>query len=218
MANPFRRDADMANLIDGLKAAGLQNRPDVRPISPADKTAPTHHQSNTFKQTNGLWQISYAGASVLLPEVKGFHDLARLMATPGTEVHCTQLMDSPDTMSEDAPVMDARALKSYEAHIRDLREAIGEAKAMNDLVRCEKLNAELDQLTEHISKALGMGRRTRKLNAAAERARSAVTWRIRNAIKKIEAAHPDLALHLTNSIRTGTFCCYEPETDQAWHL
>ena len=44
-----------------------------------------------------------------------------------------------------------------------------------------------------------------------ERARSAVTWRIRNAIKKIGQAHPRLGRHLENAVRTGTFCVYQPE-------
>ena len=45
---------------------------------------------------------------------------------------------------------------------------------------------------------------------AAERARSTVTWRIRNAIKKLEPAHPALARHLGHSIKTGVFCSYTP--------
>jgi hypothetical protein len=46
----------------------------------------------------------------------------------------------------------------------------------------------------------------------AERARSAVTWRIRSAIKKIAPAHPRLGRHIENTVRTGTFCVYVPET------
>jgi hypothetical protein len=89
---------------------------------------------------------------------------------------------------------------------------------MNDLGRSEKLTVELEQLTDHITKAMGLGNRTRRLKAPAERARAAVTWRIRSAIKKIGAIHPALGQHLTNSIRTGTFCCYNPEKNLMWQL
>jgi len=53
---------------------------------------------------------------------------------------------------------------------------------------------------------------------AAEKARMAVTWRIRHAIRKIEAAHPELGRHLANSLRTGTFCTDRPERPVAWQL
>ena len=89
---------------------------------------------------------------------------------------------------------------------------------MNDLGRRESLEAELDQLTAHLAKALGLGGQTRSVNTPVDRSRSAVTWRIRSAIRKIEAVHPALGSHLTHSIRTGTFCCYAPEKEQIWHL
>jgi pimeloyl-ACP methyl ester carboxylesterase len=60
--------------------------------------------------------------------------------------------------------------------------------------------------------------RSRHLGSGAERARSAVTWRIRNAIRKIASAHPRLGRHLDNAVRTGTFCVYEPEAPVDWVL
>ena len=44
----------------------------------------------------------------------------------------------------------------------------------------------------------------------AERARKAVTARIRDAIRRIGAAHPDLGAHLDRTVRTGTTCRYDP--------
>lgn len=219
MANPFKSEKDMANLVDGLVLAGLDYRRRDRgagkhkppPASPLS-------EPNTFKNENGLWHMTYEDRSVQMQEVKGFHDLVRLLAAPGEEAHCLEMMGSPDSMSEDTPVMDKKARDAYEERIRDLREEIREAGEMNDLGRTERLTAELDQLTDHITSSLGMGRRSRRLNTDTERARAAVTWRIRSAIKKIGAAHPPLGHHLSNSIRTGTFCCYHPEKDQAWHL
>ena len=48
----------------------------------------------------------------------------------------------------------------------------------------------------------------------AERARTAVTARIKDSIRRIGGAHPELGRHLARSVRTGTFCVYEP--DQHW--
>jgi hypothetical protein len=49
-----------------------------------------------------------------------------------------------------------------------------------------------------------------------ERARRAVGTRIRLGIERIEAAHPSLGRHLRHSVRTGTFCAYEPEMRTTW--
>jgi hypothetical protein len=43
-----------------------------------------------------------------------------------------------------------------------------------------------------------------------------VTWRIRSAIKKISESHPELGRHFDASIRTGSFCAYDPEIRVIW--
>jgi hypothetical protein len=57
---------------------------------------------------------------------------------------------------------------------------------------------------------VGLGGRARRAGSAAERARSAVQRRIKNALGRIEAHAPDLAAHLTRTIKTGNFCAYRP--------
>jgi hypothetical protein len=53
---------------------------------------------------------------------------------------------------------------------------------------------------------------------ALERARVAVTMRIRSAIARIEKEHHALGRHLSHSIETGRFCSYEPESPFNWTL
>jgi TolB-like protein len=219
-ANPFKYEADTRHLIQGVMAAGLGD-PDDTSQSIDEKRVPeniTGAMSNRFVKQDGLWQMSFEGRSVRIPEVKGFIDISRLLAVPDQEIHCAELMGTPDSLSEPDPLLDEKARRAYESRIRDLQEEIRDAEAMNDLGRAEKLNAELDQLAEHLSKSLGLGKRARKLDAASDRARAAVTWRIRNAIRKIESIHPSLANHLNHTIRTGTFCSYTPEKELPWHF
>jgi hypothetical protein len=45
-----------------------------------------------------------------------------------------------------------------------------------------------------------------------------VTARIRDAIRRIGDAHPELGRHLGRSVRTGTFCVYEPDQPVHWSL
>jgi tetratricopeptide (TPR) repeat protein len=218
-ANPFRLKKDFTHIRKGLVLAGLDGGISVQGID----SAPVRGEAGSppeciFKKDNSLWRLAFASATVTLPEVKGFVDLARLLALPGREMHCLEIMGGIGGAGDSEPVLDQKARLAYEQRIRELRSEIEAAEAMNDPARREKSSAELDQLTEHLARALGAGRRNRQLNPTVERARTAVTWRIRSAIKKIEAAHPSLGRHLANSIRTGVFCSYAPEKEIAWTL
>ena len=149
---------------------------------------------------------------------RAFSISSQLLARPGVELHCLELADRPAETGGDAPVLDDRARRELKARVRELQQEIDEADAAYDLGRAERAREELDRIVEHLSGALGLGGRARPLGSAAERARSAVTWRIRNAIRKIASAHARLGRHLENSVRTGTFCVYEPETATDWTL
>jgi hypothetical protein len=95
---------------------------------------------------------------------------------------------------------------------------MAEAERHNDFARSERLGAELDGLIDQLSAAMGLGGRARRLGDPAEKARTAVTWRIRSAIRRIGKAHPALGRHLAMSVRTGAFCVYAPERPVRWAL
>ncbi|MET0206798.1 MAG: ATPase, partial [Thermoleophilaceae bacterium] len=115
-------------------------------------------------------------------------------------------------------LLDERARTEFRRRIEDLREDLELAEAANDPLRVERARAELDAVTAALASAFGLGGRARKAGDPAERARSAVTWRIRSALSKVEAAHPALGAHLRNSVSTGTFCSYRPERPVDWLL
>jgi non-specific serine/threonine protein kinase len=176
-----------------------------------------------------LWELTWEGQTVHLPDLKGLHDLARLLAEPDRDLHCLDLAGaagggSGRAASEDGlgpqgdagEVLDERARAEYKRRIEELREEAELAQAANDTVRAERAREELDTVTEALASAFGLGGRPRKSGDPAERARSAVTWRIRSALSKVEAAHPGLGRHLRNSVTTGTFCSYRPERPVAW--
>lgn len=220
---PFRRIEDSRRMPDVLRTAGLADV-DVadaldtraeRMVKPADIARP---QGSTFRGEDGVWTIDYEGKGARLVEVKGFHDLARLLAAPGVPVHSLELVGAPPETRSRHEVLDEEARRSYQRRIQDLQEDLERAEVDHDLARNEVLRQELDAVLEELSRAAGLRGRSRELGSAAERARSAVTWRIRSAIKKIRAAHPRLGQHLANSIRTGTFCVYAPETAIDWAL
>jgi TolB-like protein/tetratricopeptide (TPR) repeat protein len=213
--NPFRREVEADRLARGLRLAGLADDPDEdRPEAVARPVADA--RAGRFRQEGGDWTLAFDGVSVQLTHQKGFGDLAKLIRQPGTEMHCLELADRPAEPGGDAPVLDDRARREVQARVRELQRQIDEADAAHDLARAGQAREEMEQIVELLSGALGLGGRSRALGSAAERARSAVTWRIRNAIKKIGKAHPRLGRHLEHAVRTGTYCVYEPEAPVAW--
>lgn len=220
---PFRRIEDSRRMPDALCEGGIveidvdhaiQSRA-KQMVRPAEIVAPP---GNEFRRDNGVWSVAYEGTGARLVELKGFHDIARLLAQPDEPIHCVELAGTARATDAPDDVLDPRARREYRQRIEELQQELEQAEANNDPGRSESLHEELDAVVEELSRATGFAGRSRKLGNPAERARSAVTWRIRSAIKKIRAAHPRLGQHLSNSIRTGNFCVYSPETATVWEL
>jgi hypothetical protein len=93
-----------------------------------------------------------------------------------------------------------------------------EAERFNDYARAERARGEMDALAEQLASAIGLGGRNRRIGSEAERARSALTKRIKDSIKRIGAAIPSLGSHLAARVKTGYFCSYHPQPERtvAW--
>lgn len=168
-----------------------------------------------LKRQDDVWEFSYGGTSCKLTKVKGFYDLQTLLSHPRTPIHCAELMGVKIAESGE-PVFDQKAKETYQEKLLDLQKDIEFADTNNDFERLSALQEEYEEIIEHLSKSLGLKSRVREVGDPIEKARSAVTWRIRSAISKVEKAHPTLGKHLSNSIQTGTFCSYEPENEMEW--
>lgn len=169
-----------------------------------------------FVKSGDLWEITYDGVTVHLAATRGMDDLAVLLTHPGRDVHCLDLAGAGALAADTGEVIDTRARREYEARIRDLQADIDEAEADHDIARAERARTELDALVDHLTRALGRSGRSRRQGGTTERARSAVTHRIRSATRRIAAAHPSLGRHLAASISTGTYCRYQPERPVDW--
>jgi hypothetical protein len=199
---------------------------------PAARDGPV---SNVFRQEGEFWTIGFGERVVRLKDAKGLRDLARLLAQPGRETHVLDLARDPESQrcpaeSASAPaqdlrrtadsweIIDAEARQAYKARLAELEAELEEADAAGDVERLARARAERDALLEQLAAAYGLGARVRRRGDAAERARSAVTWRIRDALSRIEAVHPELGRHLRRSVRTGRFCAYDPDQPVTWRL
>ena len=191
---------------------------------PAQRREP--EQAAELSRQGDLWRVSYAGTTVHLPDLRGIRDLAVLLRQPGREVPVVDLATpgtsgtrtNPDGLGAPGDLgerIDARARAAYTARVRELQAELDEADAAGEQERSSRVQEELDFLTRVLTTAYGL-HGPRRTGDPAEKARSAVTARVRAAIGKIRDAHPELGRHLEASVWTGRFCSYRPERPTTW--
>jgi len=163
-------------------------------------------------------ELCFDGRTIGVRRTKGIDDVTRLVEAAGRELHCLDLLGAEVEQRSTGEVIDAPARRRYEDRIRELQGDIDEAEANGDYARSYRHQVELDQLIEHLTAALGHGGTTRRASDSTERARSAVTHRIRGTIRQLSKLHPSLGQHLERSITTGAWCSYRPEQPRTWHV
>ncbi|MDG4802650.1 AAA family ATPase [Micromonospora sp. WMMD980] len=172
-----------------------------------------------------VWRLAWAGVVVHLPDAKGLHDLRLLLSRPGVDVPAVELLDpaagaelvAARRLGAD-PVLDDEAKARYRQHVRRLDDEIDRAALRDDERRLAALDAERAALLDQLRAAAGLAGRTRRLGDQAERARKAVTGRIRDTLRRVEQRHPALAAHLRESVTTGGTCRYLPAEPVPWRL
>ncbi|HWB80349.1 MAG TPA: hypothetical protein VG755_35535, partial [Nannocystaceae bacterium] len=168
----------------------------------------------SLRREGDYWTIAWGAAVVRLKNIRGLALLATLVEHAGQELHVLQLMSpgaDEHAHGDAGPVIDARALQEYRARLLELRDELDDAQAIADLARAEVIATEIDRLTEQLAAAVGLGGRERRVGSAAERARTAVQKRLRDALRRIGDELPELGRHLDQSVRTGSFCGYFPD-------
>jgi hypothetical protein len=192
---------------------------------------------SAFRRQGDYWTITYQQQVARLKATRGLHCLACLLSHPRREFHVgelvAQLIGKPSIpaagghtsvvwqsgrLYDAGPILDPRAKAEYKRRIDDLRRDLEEAEKFNDPDRAARSKNEMNIIAEQLASAVGLGGRDRKSASEAERARSAVTKRIKKSINKIAEAIPALGRHLSARIKTGYFCSYNPHPDRpvAW--
>ncbi|MGH2546166.1 MAG: ATP-binding protein, partial [Actinomycetota bacterium] len=215
-----------------LQARVRALREEIQPWVVADGSTPAQPekvpQPNLFRREGEYWTIAYEEESFRLRDLKGLRYLARLLGEPGREFHVLDLvtMESgaaggPGGRGEPGltvtrptglgPLLDAGAKEAYRRRLRDLEEEIEEAREDGDPARALRLEREREFLIAELARAVGLGGRDRKTAAPAERARVSVTRAIRAALTRIREHNRTLSNHLDRTVRTGTYCSYQPD-------
>jgi hypothetical protein len=177
-----------------------------------------------FRRSGDSWELAYRGRRVSVRDSKGMRDLAVLLARPGREVHALDLVRLTEGTAGErsvphgdlGEVLDDRARDAYRQRLATLDAMIDEADELGHNDAADRARDERAAIVAELAGAYGLGGRPRRTGDPAERARSTVTWRIRDAIARIDKVHPELGSHLRTSVRTGTYCRYEPESKPGW--
>jgi hypothetical protein len=201
--------------------------PPPTPAAPASSAALTRE--------GDVWTFEFEGRSLRVVDSKGVHYLAVLLRNPGVEVHAIDLVGLDEGARPTAgaagvagvadaglevraagdddtgPVLDAEAKRSYKLRLDELRDELEEAESFNDPERASRAREEIEFLGRELAGAVGLGGRDRKTGSNAERARVNVTRALRTLLKRVAEHDQTLGRELEATIRTGTFCAFEPD-------
>src|SRR5260370_23960280 len=171
------------------------------PPSAGDRaTASRSSEIGIFRKEGEFWTVGYGDRAFRFKGTKGFAYLAHLLRYPGTEFHVLDLVggivggggDEPKPrlprgddelqqaginitgLGDAGEMLDEQAKLAYRRRLSELREELEEAKEVGNTERAEKAEAEIDALTNELSRAVGLGGRDRRTGSASERARQTI--------------------------------------------
>ena len=160
---------------------------------------------NVFRRAPAGWELVYGDRRAVVDDVAGLGHIASLLTAAGRPVHVIDLVDG-------------RALGDQVAEEYRLRlDEVAAQLTATDPVAAALARAERDLLATELSLLTASAAASTTVDGA-DRARRLVALRIRTSLERLDDVLPALAHHLRCSVRTGTFCIYEPERPERWRM
>lgn len=226
-------DVLRAELPESERIQSVLDEPPVVAVPPSTPEAQSEPIVGryVFRQEGEYWTVAYAGRMCRVKDMKGLAYVAFLLRHASQSVHVTELLHL-GTAGNDAEtragrfeegmvtrkglgdagvVLDTRAKAEYRQRLADLHAELEQARVFNDSGRAERAQHEIDSITSELTGAVGLGGRDRRVASDAERARVNVARSITRVLEKLRDVHPELARHLSTTIRMGAFCTYMPD-------
>ncbi len=217
----FRTQLEHLEELDRLRRAFS---PTVEAISPVRRTSSAHYgpeMEGRFRREGEYWTIEFAGSTARFRDAKGMRILARLLADAGRPHAALELerlglpVDAPTVRamgtSDAGDLLDDDARRAYRARVAELGEAIEVAAAAGKADEAGLLREEMDFIIHELSRAFGLGGRSRQAGSIAERSRLNVMRAVKSALRHISAVDTVLGTHLDATVHTGTVCVYTPD-------
>jgi AAA ATPase domain len=230
-ADAIAEELELPALLESIAAARVDHG--QAPPAPERRAAGEPRVAGMHREGE-MWRFDYGGRAIHVRDSKGMRILAVLLSAPGVELaavdaearasHAGDGASSTDgaaaadagltvrTAPDAALVgLDARAKEQYRHRLEDLREELEQAEAWSDVERASRAREEIELIGSELAAAVGLGGRDRPLASDGERARVRVTRTIHAAIKRIGEQDSELGYELGSTVRTGSFCVYEPD-------
>jgi hypothetical protein len=208
---------------------------DTSLVAPISASAPPGHY--VFRREGDYWTIAAEGTVSRLRSLRGFDYMAELLRHPYEQIYVVDLAAcgvpgesrlSADEVAEHGlrvsaetgtmPMLDRRARDDYRSRWRELLVEQADARRDNDVGRSARIQHEIEMLATQLAAATGGGRSGRSGPSDKERARVNVRNCITAALRAVRQHDEPLCRHLTNSIKTGSFCCYAPDRAVVWDM
>jgi hypothetical protein len=225
-AHALAEELELTALLEWIAAA----RGDQGEARPAAVEA----RAVAMRREGEVWRFDYGGRVIHVRDSKGMRILAVLLSTPGVEIAAVDAEVRAGQTGDGAVATDASAAADaglavhasadsalagldkaakdqYRRRLEDLREELEQAEAWRDPERAARAREEMEMIGSELAAAVGLGGRDRPLASGAERARVRVTRTIHNAIRRIGDQDDELGYELGATVRTGSFCVYEPD-------
>jgi hypothetical protein len=168
----------------------------------------------SLRRVGDLWEVGYGGRTAYVRDVKGLHELAALLARPGVELASIDLAGATGSQRRaevTGQTLDRAALAAYRRRLVELADDLADAKLNDDIGRASRARDEREWILAELRRSTRPGGAARTLGVTtAERARRAVSARIRDAIHRHCRGHARPSAHLDRSVRTGNTCRYDP--------
>ena len=186
----------------------------------------------TLRRIGAVWTVTRHGRTIHLNDGRGLRLIALLLERPGSEVHSLELVAAVDGVGSGGlaegrsggqetgrlavqggtgPALDEHAKGAYRERIAELESELASAEARRDDAGAARVGDELEFVRRELGRAVGIGGRDRETGSHSERARINVTRAIRATLKRIATYDAQLGAELERTVRTGTFCAYEPD-------
>jgi hypothetical protein len=213
--------ADAQDALASMSSDGPSTAVPISATKPSSGTMTLAPQDalRRMRRDGDRWQLDFDGRSATVAHTKGLADIARLISASNVDVHVLDLVDAADRSGRGPSLVDRHGLEAYRRRLVELDVDADDAARDHDDERGARVAAERQALLDEVGRVTGVGGRARQFaNHPAERARKAVSGRIRDAIRRIEPVLPALATHLEQRVVTGSYCRYRSDDGGVWTI
>ena len=219
-----------------------RHREAVEPAVASEFQTTSLPEQAVFRKEGEYWTVGFGRNAFRLKDSRGLGYLAHLLGHPTTKFHVLGLAGGIADAREDesnrfghglprgeedlqraginitglgdaGEMLDEQAKGAYRRRLSELREELEEAKELGNVESAEKAEREIDALTRELSRAVGLGGRSRRAASASERARQNITKTIKAVVERIARSDARLGDIFSRCVKTGNFCSYQPDPD-----